>query len=119
VRTLRSAAIPTARSSKTITIISSILIRYLLVREITQKRHRIWVGRQPKWSSCPNEVSHPKIDLTPQYFSAAGRAIVSPALLFPRLMGRSVRNEKVPGGTGNLVCMQINELLWTSVAPSA
>jgi len=34
-------------------------------------------------------------------------------------MGRSVRNAKVPGGTWNLVCMQINELLWTSVAPSA
>ena len=43
---------------------------------------------------------------------SAGRATVSPALLFPRLMGRSVRNAKVSGGTWNLVCMQINELLW-------
>ena len=46
-----------ARSSKTITIISSILIRCLLVHEITQKGvGSAWVDK-PKWSSSPNGVS--------------------------------------------------------------
>jgi hypothetical protein len=48
VRFLRHAMFPTARSTTTITIISSILIRYLLACGIAQKRRRSVWGDNPK-----------------------------------------------------------------------